>query len=853
MVVRTGSAARRRALVRRLRPVLVALLSIRGVRFVLRTVAARLGLVPARSLVTAGKNLRGQPGGCLVEDAARAAKTTHQALEETCLRTGSLQMREVLAFLVSRGAYTYAELERLLEAYRAPQRRRQLLTLLRQLDVSWLLSTARVVALQNLTGYDLLNARTMYDIADWLDGSSLLEPVHALVYLQLLCELGEQSRADALLGRANLRPDIRAYIVADMVNPFDGSRVGNHQEWLAVVNDTLTRGGLDPIDVPGLNGSVPFDRLTARTTSYVDDGPLVTVIIMTYCPDECLDVAVRSILRQSWRNLELLVVDDGSPPEHQAQLDKWEDVDDRIRIVRLPENRGTYPGRNTALDLARGEFVTFQDSDDWSHPQRIQRQVEPLLADPDLVATRSLCVRVSEQLVFNQLGYIPTRPNASSLLFRRTVMLDQLGYFDPVRKAADSEYYQRITTVFGARFIDIDAPPLAFYRRRTGSLSRSDFRPGWHVPARRIYRATYEYWHRQIAAGEASPYVSGDPEHRVFPAPRAYHPVRPSGPQVYDVVLIGDWRPHASAQLSMLDEVRALAAHGLRVGIVQLESMRFMTSRVLPLCDPVQALVTAGLLEQLALDYDAVAHCVLVEDPSVFQYQPVGPVRMQTGQIFVLADVAPFGPDGSPHRYDASRCVTNIRSMFGKDAIWLPQQPSVARTLAPLLPTPLLGDHVLPPVVDVAKWGATRTAFQATRPVVGCPPPSGNLRWPSDWSVHESDGADPRRFLAGIDFFVWFPAPDVEVPERPILQAMASGAVVLLPRALLATFGGGAVCCLTREVVGHVERLYRTPDLYRRQSERGRAFVRSSFGPDAYVASFLQLAGGSDASGPAFG
>ncbi len=426
-------------------------------------------------------------------------------------------------------------------------------------------------------------------------------------------------------------------------------------------------------------------------------------------------------------------------------------------------------------------------------------------------------------------------------------MLEQLGYFDPVRKAADSEYYQRITTVFGPRFIDIDAPPLAFYRRRTGSLSRSDFRPGWHVPARRIYRATYEDWHRQIAAGQASPYLSGDAEHRVFPAPRAYHPRRPTGPQVYDVVLVGDWRPHSSAQVSMIDEVRALAAHGLRVGIIQLESMRFMTARVLPLCDPVQAMVTAGVLDQLALDYDAVAHCLLVKDPAVFQYAPMGPVRLQAGQIFVVADEAPFGPDGSRHRYDASRCVTNIRDMFGKDAIWLPQRASVARTLAPLLPTPLVGDHVLPPVVDAGEWASTRTAFQGTRPVIGTPAGSGRMPWPQDWIVYESEELGgsgelgPRQFLAGIDFFVWLPRPEEEVAELPVLQAMASGAVVLLPGRLSVTFGAGALYCYTREVVGHITRLYETPDLYRRQSERGRAFVRSNFGADAFVASILDL------------
>jgi glycosyltransferase involved in cell wall biosynthesis len=69
-------------------------------------------------------------------------------------------------------------------------------------------------------------------------------------------------------------------------------------------------------------------------------------------------------------------------------------------------NGGTYVARNAGLDAATGDFVTFQDSDDWSHPLRLERQVAPLLADEAIFSTTSTGMRVTPDLVL-------TRPASS--------------------------------------------------------------------------------------------------------------------------------------------------------------------------------------------------------------------------------------------------------------------------------------------------------------------------------------------------------------------------------------------------------------------------------------------------------
>lgn len=119
------------------------------------------------------------------------------------------------------------------------------------------------------------------------------------------------------------------------------------------------------------------------------DGPLVTVLMTTFRTGERASVAIQSLLNQTYRNLEIIVVDDASDDATLAHVQAWASRDARVRVLRLPVNGGTYLAKSLGLQMARGEFVTCHDSDDWSHPLKIERQVRPLLEDASLVATTS--------------------------------------------------------------------------------------------------------------------------------------------------------------------------------------------------------------------------------------------------------------------------------------------------------------------------------------------------------------------------------------------------------------------------------------------------------------------------------
>jgi glycosyltransferase involved in cell wall biosynthesis len=111
--------------------------------------------------------------------------------------------------------------------------------------------------------------------------------------------------------------------------------------------------------------------------------PLVTIVISSFNPGEHLRAAVESALAQTWRNVEVIVVDDGSTDDSIATI---ESVDDpRLRILRQP-NSGKSVAMNRALAAAHGEFYAIQDADDVSHPERIERQVNRLMQEPSLAA-----------------------------------------------------------------------------------------------------------------------------------------------------------------------------------------------------------------------------------------------------------------------------------------------------------------------------------------------------------------------------------------------------------------------------------------------------------------------------------
>lgn len=98
----------------------------------------------------------------------------------------------------------------------------------------------------------------------------------------------------------------------------------------------------------------------------MNDGK-ISVIVPVYKVEPYLDRCVASIVNQTYTNLEIILVDDGSPDNCPAMCDAWAAKDSRIRVIHK-ENGGGGAARNTGIDLAHGEFIAFVDSDDYIAP-----------------------------------------------------------------------------------------------------------------------------------------------------------------------------------------------------------------------------------------------------------------------------------------------------------------------------------------------------------------------------------------------------------------------------------------------------------------------------------------------------
>jgi glycosyltransferase involved in cell wall biosynthesis len=791
------------------------------------------------------------------------------ALRATSVRTDSLRARHLL---VQESVGPGVSLDDLLRAARG------------EIEVPRGFNPSRV----NLNGFkDLVRVLAMQQILpdDVADSFALCELLLSLIdparvprpqqgfHAQLAYALGKFDHAHALLDRyPKVDEIIRLTLQLDLANPFIRAGDPDQTSWLRRF-DSLLGAGLELTDT---EDAAPFNRLDAAPPPAVQHETRISVIVTCFEPTADLPAAVRSLSRQSWSNIEILVVDDGSRTDPGPVLEQCLALDERVRVIRLPVNVGTYGARNRAFDEATGDFITFLDSDDWAHPRRLEKQVQPLLSEDSLVATTCQALRVTEMLELTEPGRSPFTLGPASLMFRKDAALARLGYIDPIRGSADNEYLRRMVAVFGDNSLLRLRERLVVYRQRRGSLSRADFRGSlWIHPARYAYRSAYTLYHEDIRAGRTEPYLPKNPVHRQFPAPS--HLVRadraPASAE-YDVVFAGDWRRFHGVQREMVEEMQMLSRQGLRVGVLQMATFRWMTSERLWVCLPVQRLINRGSVSYCLSTDQTSSALVLIRDPSILQFPRHQPPGVTAKLTAIVASEAPSALDGSDSRYVPQACTAAARELFGAPTVWIPQDQKVRHALEMSgLSQPELASFELPGVIDPREWRVERTGFRADVPVVGRHSRDSSTAWPreretlfqvypdssdtdirvlggarsaleilgdaalpSNWLVYDYDEIDVRSFLYQLDFWVYFSDPaEGEALNREVLEALASGCVVILPHRFEETFGDAALYRHPTEVKETVQTYHRQRALFLAQSRRGRARVIELFDPSTYL------------------
>lgn len=197
--------------------------------------------------------------------------------------------------------------------------------------------------------------------------------------------------------------------------------------------------------------------------------PLVTVIVPTRDNATTLHRAVASILHQSLRDLECIVIDDGSREDTGAVLADCR-RDKRFRTIRLETNQGRGAARNAGVEVANGKYIAWQDADDASHPLRLERQVRFLEDSPvtGIVGSGAYVeMNAGRILIANCVDREPTLlgPNEEPpLLFPTSMIRHEVldaHRFDPrYRTAEDFDFQMR--AMRSHRYANIAEPLYAY-------------------------------------------------------------------------------------------------------------------------------------------------------------------------------------------------------------------------------------------------------------------------------------------------------------------------------------------------------------------------------------------------------
>ncbi|WP_462401989.1 glycosyltransferase [Pseudomonas sp. Marseille-QA0332] len=343
---------------------------------------------------------------------------------------------------------------------------------------------------------------------------------------------------------------------------------------LAWFSRIFNERGLAPISLRDSQASLTLDNLRSEAAALSGPAkkqPKISVIMPAFNAEAFIETALRSLLAQSWSNLEILVVDDRSTDATVERVSALAREDKRILLLQQPVNRGAYAARNTALEHATGTFLINHDSDDWSHPQRLELMVAPLLENSNLVGTLADWVRSDTQLHFQnwRIENSLIEPSVSTIMVRREAVRD-LGGWDEVRVAADHELRQRLLRCHGTDALLHVCPgvPLVIARHLPQSLTMAS---GTHVRStffglRQLYSALADTWHA-MTEDAAGLRLSTGSATRAFPAPAPMLHAADVETN-YDWLLISDLSEGARTAKTLLFVLDRLQKHGKRIALL---------------------------------------------------------------------------------------------------------------------------------------------------------------------------------------------------------------------------------------------------------------------------------------------
>lgn len=225
----------------------------------------------------------------------------------------------------------------------------------------------------------------------------------------------------------------------------------------------------------------------------MSSNPLVSVIVPIYNVEQYLDECLSSISKQTYRNIEIILIDDKSPDNCSAICNHWRQKDSRMTLVQHEQNKGLGAARNSGLDICHGRYVTFVDSDDCIAENMIEILVNAAIeTSADIVACSAQQVNEDNTTVFREMSmpdsiyynhealeqflYCTGKflDSAWGKLYRTSLFQSSPSVQFPENLNSE-DYYANALVLYKSNKVRTISSSLYRYRMRSGSICHAHF------------------------------------------------------------------------------------------------------------------------------------------------------------------------------------------------------------------------------------------------------------------------------------------------------------------------------------------------------------------------------------------
>ncbi len=262
-----------------------------------------------------------------------------------------------------------------------------------------------------------------------------------------------------------------------------------------------------------------YELLKSRLDAYLQTLPDISIIVPVYNAEAGLNRCIDSILKQSYRNFELILMDDGSTDQSPAICDSYADQDPRVRVVHKP-NSGVSDTRNQAVQMARGKYLQFVDSDDWIMEDATgllagmmkEKKCQMVIAD----FYRVIGERVSQKGCITREGLLTTEEFAAEMLqnpadfyygvlwnklYDRRIIVDRQVRMDPAISWCE-DFIFNLTYLKNCRSIYVLKVPVYYYVKTKGSLVSQNFSIRSSIEMKQMVFRYYNSFYREVLGDE---------------------------------------------------------------------------------------------------------------------------------------------------------------------------------------------------------------------------------------------------------------------------------------------------------------------------------------------------------------